>query len=149
MDSSQINPLLRTQPKPAEVKSMKIAGTSCVIEKAIKHLSSAINTNPYVIKSTMKEPLCTPRRFLITFKKKTTRNSHLAAVLNSESSQAKIYDWDRSQGIRNCSNRTVMKAQQSGACIKAFLLGKKQPKSTSHEERSVLVEVIKIVIHSQ
>eukprot|EP00956_Cyclotella_meneghiniana_P003795 scaffold4598_cov73-Cyclotella_meneghiniana.AAC.14 len=134
-DASQIIHLPQAQPNPATDQTIqKAPTTSCVIEKAIKQLSSALNTNPYITNITIEEPLCTPQKILDQFlneygeEGKKARNSLLTAIHDSELSLSKIHEWDRSQGIRKCSNRTVVKTRQSRARIKAFLQGKKPPK---------------------
>ena len=58
----------------------------------------------------------------------TLRDSLLKAISDTESSLASIHNWDRSQGLRKCHSRTVVKTRRSRAQIKAFLTGVEPPK---------------------
>jgi len=61
-------------------------------------------------------------------KGETLRDAMLKAISETESSLATIHSWDRSQGLRKCHSRTVVKTRRSRAQIKAFLTGVEAPK---------------------
>jgi hypothetical protein len=117
-----------------QVKRISSSDTSsCAIELAIKRLSSALNKNPYVAE-TIEEPPDDPRKDLDQFLEdygeegKKARKGMLSAIDESESSLAKIHEWDHSLGLRKCTNRTVVKTRRSRALLKAFLQGVRPPK---------------------
>mmetsp|Transcript_30052 Transcript_30052/g.47084 ORF Transcript_30052/g.47084 Transcript_30052/m.47084 type:complete len:696 (-) Transcript_30052:1206-3293(-) len=56
------------------------------------------------------------------------REAMLKAISETEGSLADIHSWDRSQGLRKCHNRTVVKTRRSRAQLKAFLTGVEPPK---------------------
>jgi hypothetical protein len=58
----------------------------------------------------------------------SSRTDLLNAISETEKSLVTIHDWDRSQGLRKCHSRTVVKTRRSRAKIKAFLLGVDPPK---------------------
>lgn len=68
--------------------------------------------------------------FLSTHGKKgeALREAMLKAISETEGSLADIHSWDRSQGLRKCHNRTVVKTRRSRAQLKAFLTGVEPPK---------------------
>lgn len=70
------------------------------------------------------------KRFLSAFGEEgeTLRDSLLKAISDTESSLASIHNWDRSQGLRKCHSRTVVKTRRSRAQVKAFLTGVEPPK---------------------
>ena len=70
------------------------------------------------------------KQFLSAFGEEgeTLRDSLLKAISDTESSLASIHNWDRSQGLRKCHSRTVVKTRRSRAQIKAFLTGVEPPK---------------------
>jgi hypothetical protein len=110
--------------------------SSCAIELAMKRLSSVLNENPYIAEGTVEKPPAPddPRKDLEMFLEeygeegKKARVRVLCAIDDSESSLAKIHEWDRGMGHRKCSNRTVVKTRRSRAKLKAFLQGMKPPK---------------------
>ena len=66
-----------------------------------------------------------------------SQKSFLNAIAETERSLAAIHDWDRSQGLRKCHSRTVVKTRRSRAKIKAFLLGMDPPpEPKKHRKRS-------------
>jgi hypothetical protein len=107
--------------------------SSCAIELAMKRLSSVLNENPYIAEEKPPAP-DDPRKDLEMFLEeygeegKKARVRVLCAIDDSESSLAKIHEWDRGMGHRKCSNRTVVKTRRSRAKLKAFLQGMKPPK---------------------
>ena len=58
----------------------------------------------------------------------TSRTDLLNAISETEKSLVTIHNWDRSQGLRKCHSRTVVKTRRSRAKVKAFLLGVDPPK---------------------
>lgn len=67
-------------------------------------------------------------------KGETLREAVLKAISETESSLATIHAWDRSQGLRKCHSRTVVKTRRSRAHLKAFLMGVEPPKEP-HQNR--------------
>lgn len=140
---------ITTQELSRQMKRISSSDTSnCAIEMAIKRLSSALTENPYVSEGTTEEqPQDDPRKDLESFLSeygeaaKNSQESMLSAISDSESSLAKIHEWDRNMGHRKCSNRTVVKTRRSRAKIKAFLMGVRPPKEpkSRKKKRKVLV----------
>mmetsp|Transcript_23191 Transcript_23191/g.35824 ORF Transcript_23191/g.35824 Transcript_23191/m.35824 type:complete len:701 (+) Transcript_23191:59-2161(+) len=68
-------------------------------------------------------------------KGETLREAVLKAITDSEGSLATIHSWDRSQGLRKCHSRTVVKTRRSRAQLKAFLTGVEPPKEPHHNRK--------------
>lgn len=138
-----------TQELSRQMKRISSSDTSnCAIEMAIKRLSSALTENPYVSEGTTEEqPQDDPRKDLESFLSeygeaaKKSQESMLSAISDSESSLAKIHEWDRNMGHRKCSNRTVVKTRRSRAKIKAFLMGVRPPKEPKSRKKKSKVLV--------
>lgn len=64
-----------------------------------------------------------------------SRDALLEAIGKTEESLAKIHSWDRSQGLRKCHSRTVVKTRRSRARVKAFLMGLDPPREPSKKRR--------------
>ncbi|KAL3786381.1 hypothetical protein ACHAW5_004778 [Stephanodiscus triporus] len=58
---------------------------------------------------------------------KKSCESMLHAISETEKSLVAIHAWDRSQGLRKCHSRTVVKTRRSRAQVKAFLTGNDLP----------------------
>ena len=58
----------------------------------------------------------------------------LHAISETEKSLVAIHAWDRSQGLRKCHSRTVVKTRRSRALVKAFLMGIDPPREP-HKKR--------------
>ena len=59
----------------------------------------------------------------------------LEAISETEKSLVTIHAWDRSQGLRKCHSRTVVKTRRTRAKIKAFLMGVDPPKEPQKKRR--------------
>ena len=132
--------------KQKQAERRSISDTSnCEIEMAIKRLSSHLNDDPFDAEASVEESSHSHRkgldRFLETYGDDAMKSKDrmLKAIEDSESSLAKIHEWDRSLGLRKCSNRTVVKTRRSRAQLKAFLQGvkpPKEPKARSKKKKS-------------
>ena len=61
--------------------------------------------------------------------------SMLEAIADTEKSLVTIHAWDRSQGLRKCHSRTVVKTRRSRAKLKAFLNGLEPPKEPTKKRK--------------
>ena len=61
----------------------------------------------------------------------------LEAIDKSEKSLMKIHAWDKSQGLRKCHSRTVVKTRQSRGKLKAFLTGVAAPKEPQKKKKKI------------
>ena len=61
----------------------------------------------------------------------------LEAIVKSEKSLMTIHAWDKSQGLRKCHSRTVVKTRQSRAKLKAFLTGVAAPKEPQRKKKKI------------
>lgn len=66
---------------------------------------------------------------------KKLQKSMLEAISETEKSLVTIHAWDRSQGLRKCHSRTVVKTRRTRAKIKAFLMGVDPPKEPQKKRR--------------
>lgn len=79
------------------------------------------------------KPKDDPAKALETFLKlygeaaEKSKDTMLKSIEDTEASLASLHEWDRSQGLRKCHSRTVVKTRRSRAKLKAFLLGEQQP----------------------
>ena len=145
---TETNGKKKKQKKQKRAKRKSSSGDSnCEIEMAIKRLSSHLNDDPFDAEDSVEEPSHSHRKgldhFLETYGEDAikAKDSMLKAIEDSESSLAKIHEWDRSLGLRKCSNRTVVKTRRSRAQLKAFLQGMKppkEPKARSKKRKSSL-----------
>ena len=102
-------------------------------KRRITHMKKT--TLPLRQKKNVEEPSkIPPQEALMMFLKahgekgETLREEMLKAIGETERSLAIIHSWDRSQGLRKCHSRTVVKTRRSRAQIKAFLTGVEPPK---------------------
>lgn len=129
---SQTNPSMPS--RYHETNLTANVSSSCVIERAINRLSSALKENPYVHEGNDDSPPEESRKQLDIFlaqygeEGEKARDRMLSAIEDSEASLAKIHEWDRTLGLRKCHNRTVVKTRRTRAQIKAFLMGVNPPK---------------------
>ena len=81
-------------------------------------------------------PLEALQLFLDTFgdEAKKSCEDMLRAISETEKSLVDIHAWDRSQGLRKCHSRTVVKTRRSRALVKAFLMGIDPPREP-HKKR--------------
>mmetsp|Transcript_34350 Transcript_34350/g.44275 ORF Transcript_34350/g.44275 Transcript_34350/m.44275 type:complete len:88 (-) Transcript_34350:40-303(-) len=66
---------------------------------------------------------------------KKSKKKMLDAISKTEESLATIHAWDRSQGLRKCHSRTVVKTRRSRAKLKAFLMGIDPPKEPQKKRK--------------
>ena len=59
----------------------------------------------------------------------------LHAISKTEKSLVTIHAWDRSQGLRKCHSRTVVKTRRSRASVKAFLMGIDPPREPNKKRK--------------
>eukprot|EP00984_Skeletonema_dohrnii_P010603 scaffold4131_cov96-Skeletonema_dohrnii-CCMP3373.AAC.6 len=97
---------------------------------------------PLKWKKTVEEPIKIPpeealKIFLSAHGEKgeKLREAMLNAITDTEGSLATIHSWDRSQGLRKCHSRTVVKTRRSRAQLKAFLTGVEPPKEPHHNRK--------------
>jgi hypothetical protein len=65
----------------------------------------------------------------------------LRAISETEKSLITIHAWDRSQGLRMCHSRTVVKTRRSRARVKAFLMGVEAPEEPHKKRKRKTKEV--------
>ncbi len=70
-----------------------------------------------------------------------SKEGMLKAISDSEESLAAIHAWDRSQGLRKCHSRTVVKTRRTRARIKAFLMGLKPPQEPTRNRKRKVKDV--------
>ena len=80
-------------------------------------------------------------------KGETLQKAMLRAITETEGSLASIHSWDRSQGLRKCHSRTVVKTRRSRAQIKAFLNGVEPPKEPHKNRKRSKKSKSKTVAH--
>jgi hypothetical protein len=75
--------------------------------------------------------------FLDTFgdEAKKSCEDMLRAISETEKSLVDIHAWDRSQGLRKCHSRTVVKTRRSRASVKAFLMGIDPPREPNKKRK--------------
>lgn len=112
---------------PAEAREEK--------SESITHSIDGANGSPLRWNRKDMKPIRIPPKealkiFLSTHGKKgeALREAMLKAISETEGSLADLHSWDRSQGLRKCHNRTVVKTRRSRAQLKAFLTGVEPPK---------------------
>lgn len=112
--------------KPAKAKEEKNEPTTTSIDT----VGSPLRWNRKAERPNRIPPKEALEIFLSTHGKKgeALRESMLKAISDTEGSLATIHSWDRSQGLRKCHNRTVVKTRRSRAQLKAFLTGVDPPK---------------------
>lgn len=66
---------------------------------------------------------------------KKSCDNMLDAIAETEKSLVSIHAWDRSQGLRKCHSRTVVKTRRSRAKLKAFLMGVDPPKEPQKKRK--------------
>mmetsp|Transcript_22061 Transcript_22061/g.46210 ORF Transcript_22061/g.46210 Transcript_22061/m.46210 type:complete len:964 (-) Transcript_22061:219-3110(-) len=71
-----------------------------------------------------------------------SKEGMLKAISDSEESLAAIHAWDRSQGLRKCHSRTVVKTRRTRAKIKAFLMGIKPPPEPTRNRKRKVKDVV-------
>ncbi|KAL7538834.1 hypothetical protein ACHAXR_008829 [Thalassiosira sp. AJA248-18] len=66
----------------------------------------------------------------------------LDAISETEKSLVTIHAWDRSQGLRKCHSRTVVKTRRSRAKLKAFLMGVDPPREPTKKRKKAKGKVV-------
>mmetsp|Transcript_21759 Transcript_21759/g.39977 ORF Transcript_21759/g.39977 Transcript_21759/m.39977 type:complete len:961 (+) Transcript_21759:247-3129(+) len=79
---------------------------------------------------------------------KTSQTDLLGSIAKAEESLASIHAWDRSQGLRKCHSRTVVKTRRSRAKVKAFLMGIDPPKEPQ-KKRKKTKKKAKVVVDKE
>jgi hypothetical protein len=121
---------------PVSVNSDEPAEETQTPASSIDHARSPLPWNKKAEKPSEIPPRDALEKFLSAHGEKgaTLREAVLKAISETESSLATIHAWDRSQGLRKCHSRTVVKTRRSRAHLKAFLMGV-EPPTEPHQNR--------------
>ena len=131
------SPVSVNSDEPAEeTHSLHAPKTHQTPTSSIDHTRSPLPWNKKAEKPSKIPPKEALEKFLSAHGEKgaTLREAVLKAISETESSLATIHAWDRSQGLRKCHSRTVVKTRRSRAHLKAFLMGV-EPPTEPHQNR--------------
>jgi len=129
-DDSPIKDTKQRQTDEPPIKDTKTKQTDePPIKDKIQRDKPTIKENADPLRTSKVPPKEALELFLSTYGEKgeTLREAMLKAISETESSLATIHSWDRSQGLRKCHSRTVVKTRRSRAHLKAFLMGVAPP----------------------